>query len=299
VGRAALIAVLWPDSRSVPGSYRRAMRRPLLRSLLIATGVLAGTLGFASPSSAMVRADPDPDHVAVGSFWASVHGGQPFFLCTGTLLSEVVFVTAGHCVDYVVKNDLDAYVSFQQDFSGGGLPADLALADAQLNPRYKESNGTDLYQFDVSVLTLRSPHPLASGKYGVLPPLGYLDQLKAAGTLRQQRFALSGYGTSAKVIDHSSGKGSPVTFPDTNQREVGILGFSALAKSVLHEDQRASAGYAGAGYGDSGGPSFIEGTNMIVGVTSTGDIPCYSTNTAYRLDTAEARDFLGHWIALP
>ena len=276
------------------------MRRPLIRSLLIAAGVLAGTLGFATPSHAMVRAAPDPDHVAVGSFWASFGGGQPFFLCTGTLVSSTVFVTAGHCVDYVVRYGGRAYVSFAQKFpTNGAPPADLVAAGANPNPRYKHSNGTDLYQFDVAVLTLAKPSRVPKSAYGVLPSAGLLDQLKANGTLDTQTFTLSGYGTSSMVVDPMSGQGSPISFPDTGERLQGTLGFSALSSSVLHEDQRANAGFAGAGYGDSGGPTFLGTSNIILGVTSTGDIPCYATNTAYRLDTQDARDFLRQFVTLP
>ncbi len=275
------------------------MRKPLIRSLLIAAGVLAGTIGFATPTNAMVRATPDFQNVAVGSFWASFNGGTPFFICTGTLVSSQYFVTASHCVDYIVQYGGEAYVSFEQKFPTTGAPKDLIHAKSILNPQYKHANGTDLYQFDVSLLRLDKSSKVPSSKYGRLPTLGLLDQMKAAGSLQQQTFTLSGYGTESMVVDPTSGAGYPISFPDTGERLTGTLGFSALSSSVLHEDQRANAGFAGAGYGDSGGPSFLAGTNTIVGVTSTGDIPCYATNTAYRLDTKEARDFLQTYVTVP
>ncbi len=270
------------------------MRKPVFRSLIVAAAVLAGTAGYAAPSHAMVaNAKADFTHVAVGSFWASTRGGQPFFICTGTLVSSTVFVTAGHCVDYVVRYGLESYVSFKQKMPTTPLKSDLIAADAILNPRYKESNGTDLYQFDVSVLVLRKPFSLPHKEdYGQVAPVGLLDGMKSAGTLTNSEFTLSGYGTEAMVVDPLSGQGSPISFPDSGERRYGTVGFAALATSVLHENQRANAGYTGAGYGDSGGPTFLPGSNTIVGVTSTGDIPCYSTNTAYRLDTQEAHDFL-------
>lgn len=275
------------------------MRRPLISSLLVAAGVLAGVVGFVAPTQAMVRSTPDFDHEAVGSFWASFGGGEPFFICTGTLISAEYFVTASHCVDYVVQYGGQAYVSFEQKFPASGAPAGLISADSILNPRYKQAKGTDLYQFDVSLLHLDSASGISAAEFGKLPTAGLLDEMKAAGTLRQQAFTLSGYGTSSMVVDPTSGHGNPISFPDTGERLTGTLGFSALSRSVLHENQRANAGFAGAGYGDSGGPTFIAGTNTIVGVTSTGDIPCYATNTAYRLDTQEARDFLRQYVVVP
>ena len=287
-----------PFDRRENRGYGAFMRRPLISSLLVAAGVLAGAVGLVAPAQAMVRGQADPVHKAVGSFWASFNGEAPFFICTGTQVSAEYFVTAGHCVDYVVQYGGQAYVSFEQDLDDVSL-ANLIPATTILNPRYKEAKGTDLYQFDVSLLHLDSASDVPSTDYGKLPTLGQLDGMKAAGTLRQAKFTLSGYGTSSMVVDPTSGHGNPISFPDTGERLTGTLGFTALSGSVLHENQRANAGFAGAGYGDSGGPTFLEGTNTILGVTSTGDIPCYATNTSYRLDTKDARDFLGTYLLLP
>jgi secreted trypsin-like serine protease len=60
---------------------------------------------------------------------------------------------------------------------------------------------------------------------------------------------------------------------------------------------------SGTCYGDSGGPNFLGAgateTNLIAGITVTGDVFCRSTNTTYRLDSAAARTFLGDFVALP
>ena len=273
------------------------MTKHLGRRLALAVSICAATLGTATPSHAMVRATPDTDRKAVGSFWAQFGDSDPFFICTGTFVSPTVFVTASHCVSYIVRNGGQALISLADAFpADGSAPSDLMPAAAHLNPRYKTSNGTDLYQFDVSVLVVAAP---VAVDYAQLPPAGLLDQLQSAGTLRGSKFTVAGYGSSSMVVDPTSGHGSPISFPDTGLRQSGLLGFSALSRSVLHENQRANAGFAGAGYGDSGGPSFLGDSNVIVGVTSTGDIPCYATNTAYRLDTAEARAFLSGWVSLP
>ena len=277
------------------------MNKRLSWALSTVIGVLAAGLGVAAPAQAMVRATPDTVRTAVGSFWAQFGSGRPFFICSGTFVSETVFVTASHCVDYIVRYGGNASVSLADAFpADGSPPADLVPAEAHLNPRYKESNGTDLYQFDVSVLTVAAmPQHEGQVTPASLPGARLLDGLKASGGLRGAVFTVAGYGTESMVVDPVGPGTSPTSFPDTGLRQSGLLGFGALGASVLHENQRANAGYAGAGYGDSGGPSFLGTSNTIVGVTSTGDIPCYATNTAYRLDTAEARDFLGQFVALP
>jgi hypothetical protein len=55
--------------------------------------------------------------------------------------------------------------------------------------------------------------------------------------------------------------------------------------------------------GDSGGPNFLgAGTNetsVIAGMTIGGDTWGNELNVAYRLDTPEARAFLGQFVILP
>ena len=61
--------------------------------------------------------------------------------------------------------------------------------------------------------------------------------------------------------------------------------------------------YSGTFYGDSGGPNFLGAgsseTDIIAGITITGDSLCKSTNVIYRLDTESARAFLDDFVALP
>jgi hypothetical protein len=49
--------------------------------------------------------------------------------------------------------------------------------------------------------------------------------------------------------------------------------------------------------GDSGGPQFLGAgateTTTQVSITITGDVFCFATNVDYRLDTPQARAFLG------
>lgn len=63
----------------------------------------------------------------------------------------------------------------------------------------------------------------------------------------------------------------------------------------------AARDLGGACYGDSGGPNFIMigGALVLAATTITGDTPCYATNVAYRVDTANARTFLAPYVTLP
>lgn len=80
----------------------------------------------------------------------------------------------------------------------------------------------------------------------------------------------------------------------SHERRFADLTIAALNKQVIHESQNVAQGSAGACYGDSGGPTFatIDSSWTILGVTSTGDIPCWATNTASRIDRASVLSFL-------
>ena len=67
--------------------------------------------------------------------------------------------------------------------------------------------------------------------------------------------------------------------------------------------QNPATGSGGTCYADSGGPNFLGAgsteTDIIAGITITGDSLCKSTNVIYRLDTGSARAFLKDYVALP
>ena len=74
-----------------------------------------------------------------------------------------------------------------------------------------------------------------------------------------------------------------------------------MTTSWLTLSMQPSTGDGGTCYGDSGGPHFLGGaqSDVIASITVTGDAMCRATDRTYRLDTTSARDFLGHYVALP
>jgi hypothetical protein len=79
--------------------------------------------------------------------------------------------------------------------------------------------------------------------------------------------------------------------------------FDALNKTYLRISQNQATGDGGTCSGDSGGPQFLGGgateTATQVSITITGDVFCFATNVDYRLDTPQARAFLGAFVTLP
>ena len=114
-----------------------------------------------------------------------------------------------------------------------------------------------------------------------LPTAGQLTAL-GSGRLDALDWWVVGYGTQEAV----NGPGGQ-THPDVAVRMKAPVDFDALNDSWIRLAMIASQDLGGACYGDSGGPNFmvLDGTLVLAGTTITGDVPCYATNVAYRMDT--------------
>ena len=255
-------------------------RGEMLRALLTAAVVAA----FVVVPAGAVTTNGFPDngqHPNVGAIVVPSNGGYAE-VCSGTLVSPTIFLTASHCTSFLESLAGQSYVTFDGT-AVENSPSGLIAATPVTNPAYKRG-----VRDDVSVMVLSPP---ATGVTPAkLPPLGYLDALPLN---QQTKFTVVGYGTSEKVI--VKGQKGP-QFPFTGDRGYGIGAFNALTPTWLKMSQNASHGDSGACYGDSGGPVFLGGApndgDVVLAVTSTGDTPCYSTNVASRTDTPSARAFL-------
>jgi hypothetical protein len=261
---------------------------------------IAALLGLACSSGvsqAMTSTTP-PDgngHPAgVALLLSDGYWARPF--CSGMLLSDKVVVTASHCMEFAVRLEQAGWqlavtndATLQQD-SGGWLQISTLTTNAPfgqivLNPAYnpKVLGG---YDHDVSAVVLSVPVSVDPAAFPTLPPMGLLDELKASGDLRGSTFSVLGYG----IVEKPKPAHGQWVSTFSGERRIGTLGFFALDNRFIHESQRLHQGQDGACNGDSGGPSLLQigSTTYLVGVTSSGDIPCYATNTATRTDTDDA-----------
>jgi secreted trypsin-like serine protease len=257
------------------------MHKTLLIALL-AAGVLA-----AGGSAITSNGFPDNgQHPNVGAILVPSQSGVGYAeVCSGTLVSPTVFLTASHCAAFLEADPRPEYVTFDET-NVETDPTGLIAATAHTNPAYKGG-----VKDDVSVLVLETP--VTAIPPALLPPLGYLDTIP----FRQStRLTVVGYGTSEKVI--IKGEHGP-QFPFEGDRGYGVGGFNALTKDALKMSQNRAHGDSGACYGDSGGPTFLgaapDDGEVVLAVTTTGDIPCYSTNVSSRTDTPSARAFLARF----
>jgi secreted trypsin-like serine protease len=230
-------------------------------------------------------------HPNVGAFVADFRqNGHPDVLCSGSLISPTVFLTASHCTSFLESKGISqVWVTFDTKYVEG--KSKLFPATMHTNPLYNRAQSDPE---DIAVLTLSKPVNLAPVQ---LPTVGLLDNMKKAGTLnRSTIFTSVGYGVHEPVL----GAGGP-TFPFTSDRNYAIGAFDALNAVWLRLSQNNATGDGGTCFGDSGGPEFLGGvsSNLQASITITGDAMCLATNVDYRLDTPQARAFLGQYVALP
>jgi trypsin len=227
-------------------------------------------------------------HPNVGALIAEFREpGQKDILCSGTLISPTVYLTASHCTIYLESLEItDVWVTFDPQFDNSST---LLHGTYHTNPAY----GHDLARLnDVAVVVLDAP--VAGVTPAQLPTEGLLDELNEGKGLRGQKFTAVGYGDQ----ERQNGGGPPV-FPFDGARHVGESEFRTISGNWLRLSQNPSLGNGGTCFGDSGGPNFLGSSNIVVAVTVTGDTACRSTNVDFRLDVPGARDFLDDYVTLP
>ncbi len=248
----------------------------------------------ASPASAITYGVADGDgHKNVGALLGDF-GGTLFQVCSGTLIASNVFLTASHCTAYLKGQGVSAYVTFDSVLPGSSVPiaGTMHTNPAFFSPGAGNSADVAVVTFGPGVDAIAACHYCPPAN---LPTAGLLDQLGAKGGLKDQKFTSVGYGATERV---KTGPGAPVN-GDSNFRMVATGTFNALSGNWLRISQNPATGNGGTCYGDSGGPNFLGASDVIAGLTVSGDRWCRSTNVTFRLDTSAARDFLKDWVALP
>ena len=249
---------------------KRILSLAVLLSVLVAIPAFAITYGEADGKR----------HPNVGALVGHFSGGT-FPYCSGTLISPTVFLTAAHCD----IGQSRVFVTFDSVF---GSKSKLIAGTYYGDPLY---NWAQDDPHDIAVVVFDSPVK------GITPA-----RLPAAGALGAlsvgQPFTSVGYGSQEAVNQ----PGGPINaYYDIREFSTGSL--NSINPAWLRLSQNQATGDGGTCYGDSGGPNFLGAgsgeTNIVAGITVTGDMFCKATNVTYRTDSDSARAFLSRFVTLP
>jgi len=213
--------------------------------------------------------------------------------CSGTLISPRVFLTAGHCVAILQSRGVtQVWVTFDPVFSRSST--NLYPGTMHLNPAFPGTGASDPEDLGVIVLD----NPIVGITPATLPSPGLLDRMSADHSLKNTLFTIVGYGATDTVF----GGGPPNALQGKGTRRYATEGFTSLRPDTLDLNMNTVFGYGGSNSGDSGCAYFLGAgeseTNIVVATGFSGDRWGTDQDLPYRLDTPEARAFLGQYVTL-
>jgi hypothetical protein len=290
----------------------------------LAAGLAAALALMVTPAGAITgNFVKDEEHPFVGlvAFYAYDAEGNEVFLwrCSGSLLTDRVFLTAGHCTDQDIEDPLVpceeersaecepelARIWFHQNAGGefdpvtGAEDPNTGYPNRCLEGDPLCAESTLLFDFgflggfpdtkDVGLIILPEDQAVDLSEYGQLAEAGFLEETLAGPRGRQDiTFTLSGYGLTFS---------NPVKAVSFRERLMALTRLVNLNESAntagfnLAHGGAPGGGRGGSCFGDSGGPLFYGGfgSNVIVGVTSFGfgfnRQTCGGPGFAFRTDT--------------
>lgn len=280
----ASAAALPPDPRTWDlevGSLTTSRRPKSLLATLAATIALLTVMVM--PASAITRGGTldGEAHPYVGLMVAQDAEGNPLWRCSGTLLSPTLYLTAGHCTEPPAAH---VEIWFDSDVESGipenGYPYTGDVGGTPyVHPQY---NPSAFFLFDLGVVVL--DEPVYMGAYGALPTLNELDRFKPG---KRSMFTAVGYGAQESFPDAAAWKENNLRVrmvAKPHLLQINVPGFTGDFSLLLSNN----AATGGTCFGDSGGPNFIGGSNVVGAVTSFGINPtCGGTGGVYRVDRAD------------
>jgi hypothetical protein len=273
--------------------------RKFVSLIAVVSGLLAITSSPASAITGVFVEDTEHPFVALVVFYDE--DGEFLHRCSGSLLTPIVFLTAGHCTDAGTGATM-ARVYFQQD-AGASYDPKTELDPVTGYPEYCAKGTRDvcvtsdeLYNYgfddfagfpnnrDAGLVIL--DRPIEVSEYGVLADAGSLDELASRLGKQNVVFTISGYGVTRT---NPSGL-HELSFRERLMAKSTLISLGNALTSGYNVQVSANpgGGQGGLCFGDSGGPIFSGGfeSNVIVGVNSFVESwTCGGVGFAYRTDT--------------
>jgi secreted trypsin-like serine protease len=261
--------------------------------LILLVASLGAFLAFNGSAGAIIGGTPDNTHTYVG-----MADNGPF-VCTATLISPRIMVTAAHCFsDSTSQFGTDAAghprveVTFdQQGFFTQPAPT-FWLGTYYSNPDLCVGCNHGVPGFDTNDEAIIVLDTAQSRGLAVLPALGFDETLRTGTALD-----ISGYG-----VQHF-GKPDPCDPNCKKQPDAFFTRMKATANLLnvgkgkqgefIKISGNTSQNKGGQCFGDSGGPLFLAGTNKMIAETTFGtNGQCAGVGYDTRLDTASAQNFI-------
>src|SRR4051794_30633817 len=247
---------------------------------------------LAPAAGAVINGVPDgAGHPYAGAVDGRPAGG-PVQFGSGVLISPTVFLSVAHGTRHFDDAGLTrARVTFDPVVRPSSTWYEGTV---HTNPAFDPSAQGQRGDFaDLGVIVFDAPIPgIAPAS---LPTAGYLDRLSP-----RARFEIPGYGVSRYIGGPAGGGTRRQDFSSGGTRNVAAEVFTSLSPGWL---RLRAAGPAQICTGDSGSPSVLAGTNLVLGLTavqwSLDGGECESGPWEQRVDTPAARAFLSRYVRLP
>ena len=266
------------------------------RRIIAAAASLVGIACADQPSPVSPLENTRPELIIAGQPDQGAHpyvgllvfddANGPAWVCSGSLISPTVVLTAGHCTDGAVaariwmdeslfgNTQFPSSGSTSYDGTPNTYPGYCVICSSFSLLRWLEG--------DVGIVTLSEPVPT-----GVVSSYLQLPQVGLASTLpNKSTILVVGYGDRGRLVG-----GGPPTTAGAGRRMTAlselISGKFDNSEHLLRLTGNASQGKGTSCFGDSGGPSLVGSTHTAVAVTSYGaNGNCTGVSYGTRIDVS-------------